>query len=119
MTHPAGIPYGTANGGAFGFYRSGYDRATSQDLTTADLESATVYDHDDETIGSIRSLKIGFDGKISDAVIDVGGLLGMGSHAASFPFSQLTVLRARNGSDIRVHLDTTKEKLTPMSFYDK
>jgi hypothetical protein len=101
-------------GGAYGFVRDGYAKAHIQDLTTADVESAHVYGRNDETIGSISSLKVGTDGKITDAVIDVGGFLGMGAHSVLIPFGQLTVLRETDGSDVRVHLDTTKEKLKAM-----
>lgn len=114
MTHPASSPHAATGAGAHGFIRDGYNRAETQDLTTSDVESATVYGRDDETIGSVSSLKVGTDGKITDAVIDVGGFLGMGAHSVLLPFSQLTVLRESKGSDLRVHLDTTKDKLKAM-----
>jgi hypothetical protein len=47
-------------------------------------------------------------------VIDIGGFLGMGAHSVMLPFSQLTGLRENDGSDVRVHLDTTKDKLKAM-----
>ncbi|MFZ2100469.1 MAG: PRC-barrel domain-containing protein [Oricola sp.] len=114
MTHSASSPHAATGGGAYGFVRNGYNRAETHDLTTSDLESATVYGRDDETIGSVSSLKVGTDGKITDAVIDVGGFLGMGAHSVLLPFSQLTILRETNGTDLRVHLDTTKDKLKAM-----
>jgi len=101
MTHHATTTHGTGTGGAFGFARDGYSEANVHELTTADLESASVYGRDDETIGSISSLTVGTDGKITDAVIDVGGFLGMGAHSVSIPFDQLTVLRETAGSDLR------------------
>lgn len=117
MTHPAHAPHGAQSGGAFGFVRNGYDQADAHDLTTSDVESATVYGRDDETIGSISSLKVGRDGKITDAVIDVGGFLGMGAHSVLLPFSDLTVLRETDGTDLRIHLDTTKDKLKAMPHF--
>lgn len=98
----------------FDFTRDGYDSTQVHELTTADVENATVYGRDEENIGSISSLKVGTDGKITDAIIDVGGFLGMGARSVLIPFEQLTVLRETNGSDVRVHLDTTKEKLEAM-----
>jgi hypothetical protein len=114
MTHPADTANSPGIGGAFGFVRNGYDRADAHSLTTADLENATVHGRDDETIGSVSELKVGTDGKITHAVIDVGGFLGIGAHSVLLPFSQLTVLRATDGSDLRVHLDATKDKLKAM-----
>ncbi len=116
MTNPVATAYGTD--GAYSFTRSGYDRTEAYTLTTADVENATVYGRDDETIGAINALKVGTDGKITDAVIDVGGFLGMGVHSVCLPFSQLTVLRATNGADVRVHLDTTKDRLKAMPQYN-
>lgn len=113
MLHPKNTPLGT-EGGAFAFARNGYGRAETKDLTTADVESANVYGRSDETIGSISSLMVATDGKITDAVVDVGGFLGLGAHSVVLPFSELTVLRETNGSDVRVHLDTTKEQLEAM-----
>jgi len=114
MTQRADTPQGAGGGGAFGFVRTGYNRAEMHDLTTADLQSATVYGRDDETIGSISALQVGTDGRITDAVIDVGGFLGMGAHSVLLPFRQLTVLRETDGTDLRVHLDTTKARLKAM-----
>jgi len=114
MTHPAHTTHGVAAGGAFAFAREGYDHAQPHQFTTADLENATVYGREDETIGSINALELGTDGKITHAVVDVGGFLGIGAHSVLLPFSDLTVLRETNGTDVRVHLDTTKEKLKAM-----
>ncbi len=114
MTHETTTPHGPGVGGAFGFVRNGYDRAETNDLKTADVEGATVYGREDETIGTVKSLNVGTSGKITDAVIDVGGFLGMGAHSVLLPFSALTVLRETNGLDMRVHLDTTKDKLKAM-----
>ncbi len=114
MTHSADTPRGPGSGGAFGFVRDGYDRAETNDLKTSDLEGATVYGREDESIGRVNSLAVGTDGKISHAVIDVGGFLGMGAHSVQLPFSELTVLRETGGATMRVHLDTTKDKLKAM-----
>jgi len=114
MTQTPITPAGTGTGGAFAFARDGYDHAEHHALTTADVENATIYGRDDETIGSVSSLKVGTDGKITDAVIDVGGFLGMGAHSVLIPFQQLTVLRENGGSDVRIHMDTTKDKLKAM-----
>lgn len=114
MTQRADTPYGAGGGGAFGFVRNGYNLADTHGLTTADLQGATVHGRDDETIGSISALKVGTDGQITDAVIDVGGFLGLGAHSVLLPFDQLTVLRETDGSDLSVHLDTTKDRLTNM-----
>ena len=101
-------------GGAFGFVREGYGRAEIQDLNTAELESATVYGRGGETIGSISSLMVDTDGTITAVVLEVGGFLGVGAHSVLVSFEELTVLRETDGSEMSVHLDTTKDKLKAM-----
>lgn len=113
MTNPSDRPIGSG-GDAFGFVRNGYNPANVHDLTTTDLQNATVYGRDDETIGSVSALRVGADGRITDAVIDVGGFLGIGAHSVLLPFSRLTVLRKTDDADISVHLDTTKDALRAM-----
>ena len=114
MTHSPNLTQGATAGGTYSFRRDGYAAAQAHDLTTADVENATVYGRSDETIGSIRALKVGTDGRITDAVIDVGGFLGIGAHSVLLPFGDLTVLRSTGGSGVRVHLDTTKDRLKAM-----
>jgi sporulation protein YlmC with PRC-barrel domain len=53
------------------------------------LVGATVYNDRGDNIGTIDDLLIGNDGKISNAVISVGGFLGLGSKLVEVPFSQL------------------------------
>ena len=118
MSHTSSMPTGTSGGGVNVFARDGYGKAEVHDLKTSDVESATVYGRDDEKIGAISSLKVGTDGKITDAVVDVGGFLGIGAHSVLIPFSDLTVLRATNGSDVRVHMETTKDQLKAMAPHD-
>ena len=96
---------------------SAFDRANLHDVTTDELESATILGRKDETTGTISSLTMGIDGKITQTVVEVGGFLGMGTHSIPLPFSDLTVLRSAKGSDLRVHLDTTKAKLKAMPAY--
>ncbi len=114
MTQPANTQPGTGTGGAFAFVREGYDRVEAQDLKASDIESANVYGRNDENIGTINELKVGTDGKITHAIVDVGGFLGMGAYSVVLPFSQLNIQRETGGTNVRVNLDTTKEQLKAM-----
>lgn len=118
VSHASTLSHGASGGGAYGFVRDGYAKAEVDDLTTADVESVTIYGRNDEKIGSVSSLKVDTDGKITDAVVDVGGFLGIGAHSVVIPFSDLTVLRETNGSDVRVHMDSTKDGLKAMPHHD-
>ncbi len=55
------------------------------------LVGATVYSDkgQDQDIGTINDLIVGSDGKITEAVISVGGFLGIGSKLVGVPYDQL------------------------------
>lgn len=53
------------------------------------IVGANVYNDNDQAIGTVSDLLIGDDGKVSNAVISVGGFLGIGSKLVSVPYSQL------------------------------
>lgn len=118
MTHPSHQPLHRPGRDAHAFSRAGYVAAHIHDLTTDDVDGAKVYGRDDDSIGSISSLKLGPDGKLTHAVIDVGGFLGMGTHPVAVPFSSLAVLRENDGSDVRVYLNATEEQLKAMPKYE-
>lgn len=104
--------------GASAFSYPGYAHADNDALTVRHLEKAKVYGHGDDAIGSISSLIVTKEGAITDAVIDVGGFLGMGARSVKMPFADLTVLRESGGDNVRVYIDATKEKLEAMPRYE-
>ncbi|MBV9785479.1 MAG: PRC-barrel domain-containing protein [Acidisphaera sp.] len=53
------------------------------------IVGATVYNDQNQSIGTVNDLIVGQDGKISQAVISVGGFLGMGTKLVGVPFDQL------------------------------
>ncbi|WP_072393130.1 PRC-barrel domain-containing protein [Hyphomicrobium sp. CS1GBMeth3] len=74
------------------------------------LVGQTVYNSANERIGDINDLILGPDGKISHAVIGVGGFLGMGEKLVGVSFSDLQLNRDADGT-MRVTLDSTKDAL--------
>lgn len=69
-----------------------------------------VYDAADGKIGDITDLIMGHDGRISTAVISVGGFLGIGDKEVAVPFSSLHVKKKDNSWYLVMH--TTKDALT-------
>jgi PRC-barrel domain len=53
------------------------------------IVGATVYNDSNQDIGTVDDLIVGRDGKISTAVISVGGFLGIGSKLVGVPYDQL------------------------------
>jgi sporulation protein YlmC with PRC-barrel domain len=87
--------------------------------TTADgqmrvgkIVGASVYNDQDQSIGSVDDVLMSPDNKANTAVISVGGFLGMGSKLVSVPFDQLKV-----GNDRIVMPGATKASLNGMPAY--
>jgi len=79
-----------------------HTRLEPAELNATNLEGATVYDTNDEKVGSISHLH--GHGTDSHVVVDVGGFLGIGAKPVSLRLAQLDVMR---GSDDTVHAVTT------------
>jgi sporulation protein YlmC with PRC-barrel domain len=112
---------------------SGIDsaRAEIDEMTTSDepamrpampsadeLRGAQVDGADGEAVGSIADLLLREDGAIDAALIDVGGVMGVGSHRVALPFERLSVMEEVDGGSIRVLVDATEEQLLEMPEYE-
>lgn len=86
-------------------------RLTPAELTEDNLTSATIYGPGDEKIGHVSHLH--GVGTTAEAVIDVGGFLGIGAKAVAVPVAQLDFMRDEAHS---VHAVTTwtKDELKSM-----
>lgn len=71
-------------------------RLQPHELTEAILTDAKVYGPDDETIGTISHLHGA--GENAQAVVDVGGFLGIGSKPVMVNVHELDVMRDENGN---------------------
>lgn len=91
--------------------RDGYMAAEVDYLTAEKLTGAEVYDANDEVIGNVGELVLTADGQVSDAIIDVGGFLGMGEKPVALKLTDIDILRNEAGDDVRVYVSMTKEQL--------
>jgi len=74
------------------------------------LVGLSVYNKANEKIGDVNDLILGPDGKIANAVIGVGGFLGLGEKLVAVSFNDLQLNRDADGT-MRVTFDSTKEAL--------
>lgn len=86
-------------------------RLGEAELTEAVLKDATVYGADDHKVGKVSHLH-GI-GASAQAVIDVGGFLGIGSKPVAVPVSQLDFMRDEDG-DVHAVTSWTKDALKEM-----
>lgn len=90
---------------------SNHIRLREDEFTDAVLTGATVYGPGDETVGTISHLH--GQGGGAQAIVDVGGFLGIGAKPVSIPVAQLDLMRDEGGT---VHAVTnwTKDQLKDM-----
>jgi sporulation protein YlmC with PRC-barrel domain len=87
------------------------------DMRASKIIGSSVYDDHDQKVGSIDDLVIGRD-KSLQAVLSVGGFLGMGSKLVEVPFDKLQFGNTKGSSDNRVVMPgATKESLNGMPDY--
>ncbi len=86
-------------------------------MRTSKIVGSSVYNDHDQKVGSIDDVVIGSD-KTLNAVISVGGFLGMGSKMVEVPFDKLQFGNTKGSSDNRVVMPgVTKDALTAMPDY--
>ncbi len=93
-----------------------FDRGA--DLSVEQLNGVTVYGAGDENIGEIEDLVASDTGEISEAVIGVGGFLGLGEKKVAVNFSDLQILTNEDKSDIRVYISATEDELKGLPEYE-
>jgi hypothetical protein len=86
-------------------------RLTTTELTPAVLQGATVYGADNHKVGKVDHVHGA--GANVEAIVDVGGFLGMGAKPVAVPLSDLDFMRDEDGE---VHAVTTwtKDQLKDM-----
>jgi hypothetical protein len=99
--------------------RDGYSPAAPADLTAEMLTGAKVYDANDEWIGEVSQLNLSDSGQVTEAIVDVGGFLGIGEKPVAMKIADLDILRNADGSDLRVYVSATKDQMEAMPTYAK
>ncbi len=97
--------------------REGYETTQVEQLTAEDLTGARVYGPNDEDVGEISELLLTDSGRLDRAVIDVGGLLGIGERPVAVTFDELQIMRSADGGNVRVYIDSSQEALEQQPEY--
>ncbi len=109
----------TMNDMANNVEREGYSEVEMEYLTTENLTGARVYDANDDWIGEVSELIVGEQGQISEAIVDVGGFLGIGEKPVALTMDQLDILRQGDGDDVRIFVSATREQLEAMPTFNQ
>jgi len=73
-----------------------HQRLSEAELTDDSLSGATVYGPGDETVGTVSHLHGAGSG--AEAIIDVGGFLGIGSKPVALRVSEIDFMRDEDGT---------------------
>ena len=84
----------------------------SDQLRAHKMIGATVYDRNNQKIGSVQDLVLTKDGTVADVVVDVGRFLRMGGKFVAVKFSDIKT------DNNRLTLDRTKDQLQQMAAYN-
>jgi PRC-barrel domain len=93
-------------------------RQESGDYLASNLIGGTVYNNQDEVIGSINDLVTDGSGKVVAALIGHGGFLGMGQKEVAIRFEDLRLAREDN-NNIKVIVNLNKDMLASAPDYEK
>lgn len=98
--------------------REGYAIAPREELTAENLTGAAAYDNNDEWVGEVSDILLNDEGQVKSVIVDVGGFLGIGEKPVELALSDIDILRADDGSDIRVYISMTEEQLEGLNSYE-
>jgi sporulation protein YlmC with PRC-barrel domain len=93
--------------------------APGEAVSVTDYYKQTLYDTSDNTIGEVSDVLLEKDGRVTAAILSVGGFVGLGAKYVSVPFNALRITE-KDGKRYLV-IDTTKDALmnAPGYQYDK
>ncbi|WP_296575320.1 PRC-barrel domain-containing protein [Phreatobacter sp.] len=112
-----GSTAGTTGSTAPGTTASGAMGSGQMTITpVSDEQWRTMRDQHD-SIGTISDLLVGADGRISHAVLGVGGFLGIGEKNVALPLGQLRLMRQADGTLVGF-VSSTKQQLKDMPTFD-
>ena len=86
-------------------------------MVGTDLIGKRVYGMNGEDVGEISAVAIGADNKITGAIVDVGGFLGMGEKRVALSSDMLRLVADPDSNDMLFHVAATQEQLKALPTY--
>jgi sporulation protein YlmC with PRC-barrel domain len=92
----------------------GYAAVDLTGLTTDQLIGVRVYGPNDEDVGEISQVVLDANGAPAQAIIDVGGFLGIGEKPVAIEMTSVQILQATDGGMLRIYVPMTQDQLEAM-----
>lgn len=89
----------------------GFSTAFTDAVTSERLTGAGIYSDADEKIGTIAELVLDESGQTQEVVVDIGGFLGIGAKSVALPMSDVELVQADDGDEVRGYVTMTREEL--------
>jgi sporulation protein YlmC with PRC-barrel domain len=81
----------------------------SGDVRTSEVIGSSVYNEKNDKLGSVSDILLDKSGKATQAVISVGGVLGVGAKLVAVPYDKLTFSDKVDSKTARVMMSGTDE----------
>jgi hypothetical protein len=98
--------------------QEGYQRVSSDLITADDLQGASVYGTNNESVADVDEVLMTPEGKVERIVVNVGGFLGMGARSIAIDVNEVDIHKDAD-NDVRVYIPMNEEELRQMPEYKK
>jgi sporulation protein YlmC with PRC-barrel domain len=120
MTQPApGAPMARSTPGQMGPSVRLMTAVPANGTTVTNYYKQNVYDPSDNKVGDVRDLIVDKDGRITAAMIGVGGFLGIDEKNVAIPFEALKASQKNNVWHLTVNTTKDELKSAPGFKYDR
>ncbi|SMP73593.1 PRC-barrel domain-containing protein [Desulfonatronum zhilinae] len=98
--------------------QEGYQRVSSGLITADDLQGASVYGSNNESLANVKQVLMTPEGKVERLIVDVGGFLGMGARSIAIDVNEADIHKDAN-NDVRVYIPMSEQELRQMPVYKR
>lgn len=95
----------------------GYEAVMMETLNADMLVDASVYDSDENSVGSISEV-MPEQGMPEQVIVDVGGFLGIGAKPVALNVSELQFFKQTDGEEVRGYTTMTEDQLKDLPEYE-
>jgi sporulation protein YlmC with PRC-barrel domain len=94
-----------------------FTKVAASDLTAEQMLGATVEDAEGNSAGSVEDLVLDANETVSEVIVDVGGLLGIGAHRVALPVDGANILWNPETNELRIQTTMTQDQLETLPEY--
>lgn len=119
-TETSGMTSGSGDGasGDKAPVSEGHSAVDPDTVEASEIEGAQVMSRDDEEFGEVSEVLLTEDGAIEAIVVNVGGVLGIGSKPVEVPFDRVTLQTSDDGGEMSVVIPMSEQELEDMPRYE-